>query len=118
MINMTAGVLMIIFVAIFLSAVNVIVNKHRSHHSVGKIDRLERIERSRIYADGKLVFDIGVNSLDSNDIEKRVIDAGGNSSSPYLKVIRTGLPPVSGFSVRLQELIKLVKEDIKNGDTQ
>lgn len=75
------------------------------YQEVGEKNGLLRIERSRIYRNGKVVCDIGVNSLDAESVIHRVRQANDNIESPYIEVLRQGLPPVAGFSVRLSELM-------------
>lgn len=75
------------------------------YKEVGMRSGLDSIERSRIYKGGEVVFDIGVNDLDYTSVIKRVKELNGNTTSPYIEVLKTGLPPVSGFSARLTHLL-------------
>lgn len=75
------------------------------YQETGDRDGLLRIERSRIYKNGRLVFDIGVNALDADSVLHRIQRTNNNIESPYIKVLQQGLPPVAGFSVRLSELM-------------
>lgn len=75
------------------------------YQEAGSNGEFSCIERSRIYKDGKVVFDIGVNSLDVESVVRRVQQSNDNTQSPYVEVLQQGLPPVAGFSIRLTELM-------------